>query len=49
MNGEEAIKVEDLTVAYGEKPVLWDVDLTVPSGRAYGDNRAQRSGKDHAH
>jgi manganese/zinc/iron transport system ATP- binding protein len=32
MNGEEAIKVEDLTVAYGEKPVLWDVDLTVPSG-----------------
>ncbi|MGH7892436.1 MAG: metal ABC transporter ATP-binding protein, partial [Thermodesulfobacteriota bacterium] len=32
MKGEEAIKVEDLTVAYGEKPVLWDVDLTVPSG-----------------
>jgi manganese/zinc/iron transport system ATP- binding protein len=32
MNGEAAIKVEDLTVAYGEKPVLWDVDLTVPSG-----------------
>ncbi|MDP2690741.1 MAG: metal ABC transporter ATP-binding protein, partial [Deltaproteobacteria bacterium] len=32
MKGEAAIKVEDLTVAYGEKPVLWDVDLTVPSG-----------------
>jgi manganese/zinc/iron transport system ATP- binding protein len=27
-----AIEVEDLTVAYGEKPVLWDVDLTVPRG-----------------
>ncbi|MEQ9619633.1 MAG: metal ABC transporter ATP-binding protein [Deltaproteobacteria bacterium] len=29
---ENAIEVEDLTVAYGEKPVLWDIDLTVPSG-----------------
>jgi len=27
-----AREVEDLTVAYGEKPVLWDVDLTVPRG-----------------
>lgn len=27
-----AIEVEDLTVAYKEKPVLWDVDLTVPEG-----------------
>ncbi|HEY2908757.1 MAG TPA: metal ABC transporter ATP-binding protein [Gemmataceae bacterium] len=27
-----AIEVHDLTVAYGEKPVLWDVDLTVPGG-----------------
>ncbi|MFO0808157.1 MAG: metal ABC transporter ATP-binding protein [Gemmataceae bacterium] len=27
-----AIEVTDLTVAYGEKPVLWDVDLTVPVG-----------------
>lgn len=32
MNDRAAITVEDLTVAYGEKPVLWDVDLTVPSG-----------------
>jgi manganese/zinc/iron transport system ATP- binding protein len=30
--GEAAIEVSDLTVAYGERPVLWDVDLTVPSG-----------------
>jgi manganese/zinc/iron transport system ATP- binding protein len=27
-----AIEVEDLTVAYKEKPVLWDIDLTVPEG-----------------
>jgi manganese/zinc/iron transport system ATP- binding protein len=27
-----AIEVADLTVAYREQPVLWDVDLTVPSG-----------------
>ncbi len=27
-----AIKVEDLTVAYRDKPVLWDIDMEVPSG-----------------
>jgi manganese/zinc/iron transport system ATP- binding protein len=27
-----AVEVEDLTVAYREKPVLWDVDVTVPRG-----------------
>ncbi|MFO0803009.1 MAG: metal ABC transporter ATP-binding protein [Gemmataceae bacterium] len=27
-----AIEVHDLTVAYGEKPVLWDIDLAVPPG-----------------
>jgi manganese/zinc/iron transport system ATP- binding protein len=27
-----AVEVEDLTVAYREKPVLWDVDLHVPTG-----------------
>jgi manganese/zinc/iron transport system ATP- binding protein len=27
-----AVEVTDLTVAYGEKPVLWDVDLEVPAG-----------------
>jgi manganese/zinc/iron transport system ATP- binding protein len=27
-----AIAVRDLTVAYRDKPVLWDIDLTVPSG-----------------
>jgi manganese/zinc/iron transport system ATP- binding protein len=29
---ESAIEVTDLTVAYHEKPVLWDVDLSVPPG-----------------
>lgn len=28
----KAIEVTDLTVAYKEKPVLWDVDLEVPDG-----------------
>src|SRR5918995_5719711 len=27
-----AVRVEDLTVAYRDKPVLWDVDVTVPQG-----------------
>jgi manganese/zinc/iron transport system ATP- binding protein len=27
-----AIEVTDLTVAYHEKPVLWDIDLAVPAG-----------------
>ncbi len=27
---EYIIKVEDMTVAYGAKPVLWDVDLEIP-------------------
>ncbi len=28
----KAVEVTDLTVAYREKPVLWDVDLDVPEG-----------------
>ena len=31
-NASSAIEVTDLTVAYHEKPVLWDVDLDVPPG-----------------
>ncbi|UCF67996.1 MAG: metal ABC transporter ATP-binding protein [Acidobacteriota bacterium] len=27
-----AIEVEDLTVAYTDKPVLWDVDVSIPRG-----------------
>ena len=29
---QAAIWVEDLTVAYQDKPVLWDVDLAIPKG-----------------
>lgn len=29
---ELAIEVADLTVAYRDKPVLWDIDVSVPSG-----------------
>lgn len=31
-NEQLAIEVADLTVAYQEKPVLWDVDMAVPEG-----------------
>ena len=31
-----AVDVTDLTVAYGEQPVLWDVDLEVPEGVLMG-------------
>ena len=27
-----AIEIKDLTVAYHEKPVLWDIDLSIPQG-----------------
>lgn len=27
-----AVQVEDLTVAYGGRPALWDVDVTIPQG-----------------
>ena len=32
LNNPLAIEVADLTVAYRDQPVLWDVDLNVPSG-----------------
>lgn len=28
-----AVEVHDLTIAYGAKPVLWDVDMLIPQGR----------------
>lgn len=28
-----AVEVEDLTVAYDVKPVLWDIDLKIPTGK----------------
>lgn len=35
-NEQPAIQVTDLTVAYRDKPVLWDIDLTVPGGVLMG-------------
>ena len=32
MSETPAIQVEDLTVTYQEKPVLWDVDWRIPQG-----------------
>lgn len=32
MKKENAIEIEDLTVAYRNTPVLWDVDVSVPKG-----------------
>ncbi len=32
MDSEIAIAVDDLTVAYDYKPVLWDIDLSIPKG-----------------
>jgi manganese/zinc/iron transport system ATP- binding protein len=29
---EWALEIEDLTVAYSDQPVLWDIDLRVPTG-----------------
>jgi len=44
--GDFAIEVTDLTVAYQEKPVLWDVDFSVPPGvllAVVGPNGAGKS------
>lgn len=41
-----AIEVHDLTVAYHRKPVLWDVDVAIPSGKLVaivGPNGAGKS------
>lgn len=41
-----ALEVHDVTVAYARKPVLWDVDFSVPSGRliaVIGPNGAGKS------
>ena len=32
MTQKIAIQVDDLTVAYNYKPVLWDIDLVIPEG-----------------
>ncbi|HZG65197.1 MAG TPA: ABC transporter ATP-binding protein, partial [Herpetosiphonaceae bacterium] len=40
------VAIRDLTVAYRDKPVLWDIDLTIPEGRlvaVIGPNGAGKS------
>ena len=34
--GETPLEIHDLTVAYHRKPVLWGIDLVVPSGKLIG-------------
>lgn len=44
--GSPALEVNDLTVAYAEEPVLWDIDLTVAQGvlmAVVGPNGAGKS------
>lgn len=46
MNQPNAIEINDLTVAYNYKPVLWDIDLTIPEGvlmAVVGPNGAGKS------
>lgn len=46
MTNTTAIEVHDLTVAYGQKPVLWDIDVEIPSGKLVaivGPNGAGKS------
>lgn len=33
---DAALEIHDLTVAYNKKPVLWDIDLTLPKGALIG-------------
>jgi manganese/zinc/iron transport system ATP- binding protein len=35
-DADSALAIRDLTVAYNEEPVLWDIDLTVPAGTLTG-------------
>ena len=46
MNVKLAVNVADLTVAYRDRPVLWDIDLQVPAGAlmaVVGPNGAGKS------
>lgn len=46
MSNQNPVTINDLTVAYRDKPVLWDVDLTLPAGKLVaiiGPNGAGKS------
>ena len=41
-----SLKIRDLTVAYHRKPVIWDIDLSIPEGKLVsivGPNGAGKS------
>ena len=43
---KDALSVRDLTVAYHRKPVIWDIDHTIPQGKLLaiiGSNGAGKS------
>src|SRR5918997_2218916 len=45
-DADAPVAIHDLTVAYRDKPVLWDIDLTIPEGRlvaVIGPNGAGKS------
>jgi manganese/zinc/iron transport system ATP- binding protein len=46
MERQSAIEIHDLCVTYGQKPVLWDLDVTIPPGKLaaiIGPNGAGKS------
>ena len=45
MGQTPAIQIRDLTVAYKQKPVLWDIDLEVPTGVLLGVAGPNGAGK----
>src|SRR5690606_26172789 len=44
-NPTDALEIHDLTVAFERKPVLWNVDLTLPAGNLVGIIRPTGAGK----
>ncbi|PKL85247.1 MAG: hypothetical protein CVV22_08910 [Ignavibacteriae bacterium HGW-Ignavibacteriae-1] len=45
VNNLPAIEINDLTVAYNDKPVLWDIDLSIPQGVIMGIAGPNGAGK----
>ena len=41
------IELHDITVSYQKKPVLWDIDLTLPAGSIVGIIGPNGAGKVH--
>ena len=41
------LTIRDLTVAYHRKPVIWDIDLSIPEGELVSIVGSQWRGKEH--